>query len=372
MGVPERRMRLRVGSEASACAVLVSLFLRRCASSQMRRPHCCPFLKSFWWMRKVSYEMISTAEGLVVNRRTILSTSSFLASATAITWIPFARRRASLIHFVLSSDSQLVTSETGQATIVWVTAGRPSMPCVIRVHRMAIDCSVLPRPMSSARMQPMPSKSRRPMQQSKRNCTPSRWCSRSQRQRKPSTLTAVAGVSGAAGAAGARAAGGARGGADSRSSSGSASSCRASSSRERRSARGPSLKWFASLSAPWSDFGSCRLRARSSARALRSVLFAVWKSLSASESILVTSRMVCSAVSSSPSPASVAARRYSSSSTIAAMRCASSCGSAGSEHARGIASGRAVRTGRGSVAGYLSSPLHRMHMSWAPVRPTTQ
>mmetsp|Transcript_37058 Transcript_37058/g.121192 ORF Transcript_37058/g.121192 Transcript_37058/m.121192 type:complete len:292 (-) Transcript_37058:181-1056(-) len=207
MGVPERRMRLRVGSEASACAVLVSLFLRRCASSQMRRPHCCPFLKSFWWMRKVSYEMISTAEGLVVNRRTILSTSSFLASATAITWIPFARRRASLIHFVLSSDSQLVTSETGQATIVWVTAGRPSMPCVIRVHRMAIDCSVLPRPMSSARMQPMPSKSRRPMQQSKRNCTPSRWCSRSQRQRKPSTLTAVAGVSGAAGAAGASGAG---------------------------------------------------------------------------------------------------------------------------------------------------------------------
>eukprot|EP00962_Isochrysis_galbana_P044417 scaffold17242_cov126-Isochrysis_galbana.AAC.1 len=42
------------------------------------------------------------------------------------------------------------------------------------------------------------------MQQSKRNCTPSRWCSRSQRQRNPSTEMVVA--EGATGAVGAEAA----------------------------------------------------------------------------------------------------------------------------------------------------------------------
>ena len=102
--------------------------------------------------------------------------------------------RSALIHFLLSSDSQLVTSETGHATIVCVTAGCPSavIPCVITVHSTAIDCSVFPSPMSSARMQPAPSYSRSPITQSKQNCTPSRWCGRSHRHRKPSTSTGAA------------------------------------------------------------------------------------------------------------------------------------------------------------------------------------
>ena len=102
--------------------------------------------------------------------------------------------RSALIHFLLSSDSQLVTSETGHATIVCVTAGCPSavIPCVITVHSTAIDCSVFPSPMSSARMHPAPSYSRSPITQSKQNCTPSRWCGRSHRHRKPSTSTGAA------------------------------------------------------------------------------------------------------------------------------------------------------------------------------------
>lgn len=58
-----------------------------------------------------------------------------------------------------------------------------------------------------------------------------------------------------------------------------------------RSASCPSLKWLASLSAPWSDFGSWSCRAMSRARALRSDLLAEEKSLRASESILVMRRI---------------------------------------------------------------------------------
>ena len=55
MGVPESRMRRRVASACSALAVFVSLFLSRCASSQMSRPQWLgPLWKSFSWMRNVS------------------------------------------------------------------------------------------------------------------------------------------------------------------------------------------------------------------------------------------------------------------------------------------------------------------------------
>eukprot|EP00967_Tisochrysis_lutea_P081559 scaffold112638_cov27-Tisochrysis_lutea.AAC.2 len=58
-----------------------------------------------------------------------------------------------------------------------------------------------------------------------------------------------------------------------------------------RSASWPSLKWLASLSAPWMDLGNWSCIARSRARALRSALFAAWKSLSDNESILVIKRI---------------------------------------------------------------------------------
>ena len=91
IGVPLSSTRRRVAKLLSACAVFVSLFFRRCASSQMRRPHSLPCLKSFSWMRNVSYEMIRIARRPIVKRRSIFFTSSFDASDTAITSIPLAR-----------------------------------------------------------------------------------------------------------------------------------------------------------------------------------------------------------------------------------------------------------------------------------------
>ena len=91
IGVPLRSTRRRVAKLLSACAVFVSLFFSRCASSQIRRPHSLPCLKSFSWMRNVSYEMIRIARRPIVKRRSIFFTSSFDASDTAITSIPLAR-----------------------------------------------------------------------------------------------------------------------------------------------------------------------------------------------------------------------------------------------------------------------------------------
>ena len=91
IGVPLSSTRRRVAKLLSACAVFVSLFFSRCASSQMRRPHSLPCLKSFSWMRNVSYEMIRIARRPIVKRRSIFFTSSFDASDTAITSIPLAR-----------------------------------------------------------------------------------------------------------------------------------------------------------------------------------------------------------------------------------------------------------------------------------------
>eukprot|EP00955_Chlamydomonas_euryale_P058387 357052-Chlamydomonas_euryale.AAC.1 len=61
-------------------------------------------------------------------------------------------------------------------------SGRPpsaSSPAVSSVHSSAMPCSVLPSPMSSARMQPQPPDPRCPVTQSNMNDTPSRWCGRS-------------------------------------------------------------------------------------------------------------------------------------------------------------------------------------------------
>lgn len=134
---------------------------------------------------------MSTAERAYEKRWIIALTSFLLASLTPITSMPRAFSRSAPIHFLFSSLSQLVTRETGHATIECVTAGLPSavMPCVMSVHRIVIDCSVLPRPMSSARMQPHPAYSRKPMRQSNRNCVPSRWCARRYRQSFGSTDT---------------------------------------------------------------------------------------------------------------------------------------------------------------------------------------
>ena len=54
MGVPERSTRRLVERFASATAVFVSLFLSRCASSQMSSPHWLPFLNMAEWIRNVS------------------------------------------------------------------------------------------------------------------------------------------------------------------------------------------------------------------------------------------------------------------------------------------------------------------------------
>ena len=61
MGVPERRTRRRQVRLSSALLVLVSSFLRRCASSQRSKSTGAAFSKSLAWMRKVSYETMSTS-----------------------------------------------------------------------------------------------------------------------------------------------------------------------------------------------------------------------------------------------------------------------------------------------------------------------
>ena len=56
-----------------------------------------------------------------------------------------------------NSSAQLNTSEAGQAT----STGPPSCPESRKLFTRAIICSVLPRPISSARMPPKPSEARR-------------------------------------------------------------------------------------------------------------------------------------------------------------------------------------------------------------------
>ena len=90
------------------------------------------------------------------------------------TGIVFTRPFSHLLH----SSSQLLTSEVGQTISALCTVGLPSTPCLKSVHRSVMPCSVFPRPMSSAKMHPAPSKSRKPSTHSNMNFTPSRWCGR--------------------------------------------------------------------------------------------------------------------------------------------------------------------------------------------------
>mmetsp|Transcript_88225 Transcript_88225/g.189336 ORF Transcript_88225/g.189336 Transcript_88225/m.189336 type:complete len:200 (-) Transcript_88225:137-736(-) len=93
-------------------------------------------------------------------------------AATAVTLhLPF--------NHLVNSPCQFFTREAGQTTKAFRHAGFPlGPPCVRRVQIIATDWRVLPRPMSSAKMHPQPSNVLIPMRQSKRNCTPIRWCSR--------------------------------------------------------------------------------------------------------------------------------------------------------------------------------------------------
>mmetsp|Transcript_10023 Transcript_10023/g.30529 ORF Transcript_10023/g.30529 Transcript_10023/m.30529 type:complete len:320 (-) Transcript_10023:213-1172(-) len=90
--------------------------------------------------------------------------------------------RAHTLTFPLShlshSESQLPTSDVGHTMTALFTTGFPpssSEPCLRSVHSRVRPWRVFPRPMSSARMQPLPSKSLRPHTHSNMNCTPSLW-----------------------------------------------------------------------------------------------------------------------------------------------------------------------------------------------------
>ena len=81
------------------------------------------------------------------------------------------------LSHLMHSSSQLLTSEVGQTMRALLAMGpSPVMPCLSRVQRSVIPWRVLPRPMSSARMHPLPSNPRRPMTHSNMNLTPSLWC----------------------------------------------------------------------------------------------------------------------------------------------------------------------------------------------------
>lgn len=60
MGVPLSSTRRLHASPPSARLVSVASFLRRCASSQMSRSHAPGTVKRSAWMRKASYDRMST------------------------------------------------------------------------------------------------------------------------------------------------------------------------------------------------------------------------------------------------------------------------------------------------------------------------
>ena len=170
MGVPESMTRRRHGTDPRALLVRVSPFFSRCASSQMTRSQLAgSFAKRSAWMRNVSYDTIITCavfRGLR-NRLTLLMTSARLDSQMGSV---FTRPLSHLLH----SSSQLLTRLVGHTMSARFAVGVPSRPWQSSVHSRVIPCRVFPRPMSSARMHPFPSKSRNPITHSNMNFTPSR------------------------------------------------------------------------------------------------------------------------------------------------------------------------------------------------------
>ena len=72
-------------------------------------------------------------------------------------------------NHLLHSSSQLDTNDVGHTMSARFTVGVPSIPCRNNVHNNVIPCKVLPKPISSARIHPHPSKSRKPMTHSNIN-----------------------------------------------------------------------------------------------------------------------------------------------------------------------------------------------------------
>ena len=84
-----------------------------------------PCLKSFSWMRNVSYEMIRIARRPIVKRRSIFFTSSFDASDTAITSIPLARSLCGGLAKGVSGVRRAVVSDVRRDVPGATRTGRP-------------------------------------------------------------------------------------------------------------------------------------------------------------------------------------------------------------------------------------------------------
>mmetsp|Transcript_4896 Transcript_4896/g.13729 ORF Transcript_4896/g.13729 Transcript_4896/m.13729 type:complete len:302 (-) Transcript_4896:715-1620(-) len=167
MGVPESSTLRRHCSEFSDLFVAVWSFLRRWASSQISRSQASGFVNFSQWIRKVSYDKISTSYTLRGPRKVLMDmiTSSRLASLSGKHLTLF------LSHFS-SSAAQLFTRLVGQTMTALFTTGRPPSegdPCLSSVHSRVMPWRVLPSPMSSARMQPRPSNPRSPVTHSNMN-----------------------------------------------------------------------------------------------------------------------------------------------------------------------------------------------------------
>ena len=92
----------------------------------------------------------------------------------------------------MHSASQFATNDVGQTMTTFFTVGfwSSSMLVFNKVHIKAIACSVFPKPISSAKIQPAPSNPRKPITHSYKNDTPSRWCGRNHLVNMLSTFTA--------------------------------------------------------------------------------------------------------------------------------------------------------------------------------------
>ena len=139
MGVPVRAKRTPAGRRLAARATCVSGFLMYWASSSTTRAKSCSAYSSIS-RRMRSYEVTTTlcsATPAICTRRCALTPT------TAHTSSEGAKRSSSAV--------QLYTSDAGHTTSVGLVS-----PASTRARICAIICSVLPRPMSSAKIPPRP------------------------------------------------------------------------------------------------------------------------------------------------------------------------------------------------------------------------
>mmetsp|Transcript_21798 Transcript_21798/g.70433 ORF Transcript_21798/g.70433 Transcript_21798/m.70433 type:complete len:209 (+) Transcript_21798:1071-1697(+) len=139
MGVPVRSSLCETRMARNVSDSLDCSFLRRCASSTTRKHQ-----------RSLRRADTSAATHSYVVTRTSKESAETCSSRIALrsSLLPCSRTARSLGHHRPSSFIQLPSTVRGTTTR-W---GRETFACNVRYARRAMDCSVLPSPISSARM----------------------------------------------------------------------------------------------------------------------------------------------------------------------------------------------------------------------------